>query len=483
MNCIGNLDWQAGFFLAIKSNSTVRKKHGKMSPVLMFREPYIKTQRELGVCRNWFTKEAWADVRKAFSSLSDAEKQSWKTAADAQNLSVQNSRNRTKKWLAVDADSVGGDPAASSSTTVSTAERNVAIPKPPILNAFLSFHDSNCLKHQTSCVGDFLYHLADRFSSAGATSGQVDPCPIGESNILSTLLSLRLRKIKLRDVMQVLSRTCEATAGAKSEHDIFPEKVTYAQHCQGICGTLNVDLIRCQSKIVESLNAMVVAKYKRPSDLVRDDLVLSFEMTISNKEVTQEFYLVTATAFQGGIQKPIQSYIKLHTKHTFKEDCLLELIPEAHVPSIRGKPWPSPVQRAYESSYGCCGAIESLSTIQLAAHLVEIAGEEANRMSITIRKCLYKDVSRSVLQFTGFAPDWQPLDLLKDVPVNKRRKQNQEENAASLGPSFASASSSSSAKAAGGFDMLIDFVSEDTTEQHWQNILHKLQFNQRLTQV
>ena len=306
----------------------------------------------MGICLDWISKEAWERVRVAFNSLTDDEKQAWQAAASSHNLKARAMNKSNTKWLAVGAGSVGSD-----SLAVSSSQSTVDFGHPQILNAGLSCHDPAALKEHTGCVGDFLKHLAERFSSAGSTLGQVSPWPIGESNILSALLSLRLRKIPLRDTVKSLKETCQATAGPKSDDDIFPEKVMYHQHCQGICGSLGFDLIRYQSKIVESLNYMAVSRYKRPADLVRDDLVLLFDVKLSNMEVTKEFYLVTATAFQGGIQKPVQSYIRLHPKHNFEEDGLLEFVPAAHVPSIRTNPWPSPIQRAYEGSYGCYGAI------------------------------------------------------------------------------------------------------------------------------
>ena len=429
-----------------KSASSLTKKS---SALHVFRSHYIQGQKAMGVKRDWVSKDSWGEIREEFNKLTADEQEKWKQAAKSHNACGKSSSN--SKWVAVRPEELGSDCLAVSSS--SGAESVKLDSDTTIVHAGLCFHDPRSLKLQTGTAGEFVRHLKDRFAAISLAS-QVNPWPIGESNILAALISLRMRGVRLKDTLKQLGKTLQATAGPKSnsEQDTFPKKVQYNQHCQGVCCSLAFDLIKSQTRIVEVLNK-VASSYKRPSDMIRDDLMFLFEIRISENQLVQEFYMVTAVAFRGGIQKAVQSYIKLQKAPGFDQTHVLELVPSAHVPSIRSKPWPSPIQRAYESDYGISGSIESLSTVQLAAHLVQV-GANGQKMDITVQKCLYQDMSRSAMKFLGVAIDWQPIRVFSDEHREAvGQPSSSSVGSGNLGPAGADTASD-------GFDMLDDFLQD-----------------------
>ena len=200
------------------------------------------------------------------------------------------------------------------------------------------------LKHHTATVDTFLKHLNDQQQRARQAKG-LNPWPLEQSHVLAALLALRLRGIRLRQSIKNLATTCETVAGPASPEDEFPEKVVYAGHCQGICCSTptGMRLVNLQTKIVKSLHGMA-RRYKKTADLVKDDLLIRITIYVglsSEKIKIVEHYFVTAPAFRGGVQEPIESYIKLAPSGgTF-----LRLEQTEHVDS--DVDWPEPLARAF----------------------------------------------------------------------------------------------------------------------------------------
>ena len=299
---------------------------------------------------------------------------------------------------------------------LSLAPHLLNLPHPRVLNTCLTSVDGQQLKNSMGSVGDFLRHLESNFKQACRQQG-VNPWPIGEESILSALLSLRHRGINLVSATKHMAKTCESTAGPKSKDDTFPKEVLYPQRCQGVCGALGLARISMQTKIIVSLNTLAATRYAKPTDMVKDDLLLSFTVTSHGLQEKMIFCLVTAVAFRGGVQKPTQSYVKLCPSDSFGADSLLHLVPLNFVEPKRH--WPSPFSSAFT------GAVETWSTSQLAAYLIG-TDDDCSQMTIVVQKHVYADISRVTLKVTGVANDWTPIEFDNhkafDAKVSRRAK-------------------------------------------------------------
>lgn len=219
------------------------RTHGKQSALHAFRDAFIASQKHTGVRRNWLSKDSWDLVKREFTSLSPEEQDEFKTAANMSNKHVNLKKKQQMPSQLVRAEQVAGGP-------IDVQNHVSAGPPPPsIVNAYLGSPNTQDLKHCMGSVGDFMRHLQDSFVKASEQSG-VNPWPIAEDSILSSLLSLKSRKIRLQDAAQTLKKTCEVTAGPKSDQYKFPDKVLYGQHCRGVCCATGFYRVRMQSHIV-----------------------------------------------------------------------------------------------------------------------------------------------------------------------------------------------------------------------------------------
>ena len=267
--------------------------------------------------------------------------------------------------------------------------------------------DPEAPKHYSSSVDGFFTHLRAEHDRC-SRRGDLDPWPLQPAHIVSALLSLRFRGIRLRDSIKHLAHTCETLAGPASPQDEFPKTVKYFGRCLGICcNERGVRAVRVQNRIVSELHAMA-RRYKKPSDLVKDDLLIRITIHTTGSPEIVEWYFVTAPAFRGGVQQPTESYVGLIV-------CgpnLLRLQQNTHVTS--DIEWPSPFERAFELGNG---SLVSLSTLQLAAHLVSLQEDDLSRRrlpsKVRIERAAFEDVTRSVVKVTGIvsASDWEPLTI------------------------------------------------------------------------
>ena len=317
-----------------------------------------------------------------------------------------------------------------------------------IRNACVSFACAD-MKQCTGSVSEFINHLDSSFDEISRQKG-LNPWPIGEESVLSSLLSLKSRKIPLRNAMESIRDTCEATAGPKSEQeqDVFPKTVFYPQRCRGICGASGFDRVKMQSNIIQSLESMASSRYAKPTDLVRDDLLLCITVSRLGIELSFDFFLVTAVAFRGGVQKPTQSYLKLWKSVDFEQDGRLQLVPSDFVqPTVEH---PSPFHTAFT------GALVTWPPHQLAASL--IGDHDCVQMSVTIRKHTYVDESRAALKVTGVADAWDPITFDNTNPFHAVRARKGAKAKAKAKPKCASAPRNSSS---GSVDMLNFFEDSD----------------------
>lgn len=155
----------------------------------------------------------------------------------------------------------------------------------------------------------------------------------------------------------------------------------------------------------------MAGKFKKPTDLVQEDLLLRFTVQLQGGTCVMEHYIVTAVAFQGGNQKPMQSYIKLDAANGNEDGLVLRLFSSPHVAPRNTEGWPSPIDRAETLQ---AGSLVSLSTTQLAAHLVQLdtgALDPQPPVEIGIQRCKYDDVSRSTIKVTGLVDDWEKITI------------------------------------------------------------------------
>ena len=143
----------------------------------------------------------------------------------------------------------------------------------------------------------------------------------------------------------------------------------------------------------------IVGQYRKPADALQQDLLYAIDVCIGD-DTFSEFYLVTAVAFRGGVQQASESYVRLHPSSS-EGETFLHLTTADYVQT--DKSWPGPIDRA------SCGTIKTLSTNQLAAHIVLIESDLSNGCTlgssrlpdkVTIQEFEFRDASRSVLLLT-----------------------------------------------------------------------------------
>ena len=396
------------------------RTHGKKSGLHQFREHFIASQKRLGVQRDWLSQEAWAIVKAEFHKLSPEETNLFKVAAQESNKSVNmKPLQKDSTWQLVDAKHAS---TASSSTAVACSLGSDSDPyQNQVLNTSFLSCDGQQLKQCMGSVFDLLQHLRTlQKNFATSPSSDLSPWPISEASILSALLGLKARGIRLRDAIKGLAKTCERTAGPRSDDpkDQFPKKVMYARNCQfGVCGCSGFDRVRLQSHLIMSLNNLAAFKYKKPNDMVLDDVLLSFTVTKPGATLLHDFFLVTAVAFKGGVQRPTQSYIKLRAGDSFEHDQFLELVPSNFIEAL--DPWPSPLNQAF------VGCLKTWSTAELAAYL--IGSEECFDLTVRIQKHQYVDMSRSVLKLVGIPEDWGTVDNVRYFDTKRVRQKQKPE--------------------------------------------------------
>ena len=163
-------------------------------------------------------------------------------------------------------------------------------------------------------------------------------------------------------------------------------------------------------------------KFSKPTELVQEDALLRFTVRLGGGASKTEHYILTAVAFQGGMQKAVQSYIKLADENAVEDDdgLVLRLFSIPHVANGNTEEWPNPINRADQLQ---AGSLLSLSTTQLAAHLVQLdcalgALDSKPPAEITIQRCKYDDLSRSTVRVTGIVDDWETITIAGNRDCN-----------------------------------------------------------------
>ena len=373
------------------TSSTGPSQSSRASAISIFRKQYIHSKMIAGERPvNWCSASAWKEVKESFNRLTEEQANHYKKLA----LCV-NSRRRLGKKLEGSSKHMEVRPSeiATTQLSVGTGDCLAALAHAPRVWNVLLF---TCEAFQDIDSFDgFKTVLADRLLRLGS-SKQLDPCPITEANVLSALMSLRCRGIQIRDAVTHLSRTCQFLAGPKTENE-FPKQVQYQRSCQGVCcNTFGFKFLQLQTGIVKVLHDLA-AGYKKPSDMVKQDVLLCFDIFVQGEAVYSEFYLVTAVAFRGGVQQPVESYTRLQVVRD-GDDVFLHLSASNNALSP-GTKWPHPIERAV-----AFGSIQTLSTVQLAAHIAKLNDDDSGLPhdcpphKVVIQEFDYRDCSRTVLQ-------------------------------------------------------------------------------------
>lgn len=216
----------------------------------------------------------------------------------------------------------------------------------------------------------------------------------------------------VKDVITHLSKTCQHIAGPKDSNDVFPAKVEYQRHCQGVCASRHgFAFVQLQNNLVQALHD-VAKRYQKPSQVVQDDILFRMEVVAGGTSHV-EHYLVTAVAFGGGPRKPIESYVKLDLVEN--DPGLLRLAVSPHISPIQTfkERLPTPIVRGSDLR---CGSLVSLSTTQLAANLVLMHRNDTLLNQdfvlpdrIVIQRWDYEDETRSILKLKNPSRDWAPV--------------------------------------------------------------------------
>ena len=423
-----------------------------------FRKIYMagNLDREL----NWVSKDAWQEVRAAFDGLSAEEKAGYTSLAKSINAG-----NFARKRARLNDSSA----AVPEQNRLELPQGSGSIES--VQHAGFAAMDSTQLEKASQSVDDFFSHLRGRFRDS--KSLDKSNWPLQESNVLQALLSLKTRKVTikilvvlglrasstvydydyttttttttyydyyyyyydyyflcsscvmsdaalLRTAVATLHRLAETVAGPENDEDNIQD-VFYDYPCPGMC--LQRTGLRAKQlflDLVKSLNA-IAGKFQTPRDLVNADVLLCF--FIKTEGICRErFALMASCAFQGGVQKPIQSYCLLQPLEQNQTAGNMRLVfaQEPHV--AQSVPWPQPICRGVDLQ---CGCLQTRSTSQLAAEIVQpagpdfIAGSAAVPDEVRIRKMLYRDVSRSVIEVTGADESW---DAMTVPPATSKRK-------------------------------------------------------------
>ena len=175
----------------------------KASALLVFRKAYISGQKKLGSeVKNWFSKDAWAEVKAAFASLPVETQASYQALADSCNTL----RAESAKTKAL-ADQFEFENSNSSGAAVKSAQSDLAICPVPAgpLNVLLGSLDFKELRDKMASLEEFVAHLAHQHQDLVSKCSKApvnNVWPIDESNILSSLMGIRCAKKSLVECTQ-----------------------------------------------------------------------------------------------------------------------------------------------------------------------------------------------------------------------------------------------------------------------------------------
>ncbi|CAE7268084.1 unnamed protein product [Symbiodinium sp. CCMP2592] len=356
--------------------------------------------------------ESWNIVKTEYAALAPANKAFWDAQA-ARAKSTARMVRQTEKAVAKEKAAAKaqqrqlGHDAISGS--VSATETRLKLPTAPgvpfIFNASICEADARRLTTQTSSVSRFFGHLTEKYEQATASEEEASMWPLTESNILSSLLSLKCRGKTLKDAVQQINKTSNAVAGPRSVDDRIPGKVKYFATCPGVC------LNSCESgalilyrKVVSTLNELCNG-FSSAAEAVRSDMLLRITSKSGARYSQDRYFLLASMAFQGGKQPRVQCYaqmdkVQMQPLHL----CLMK-----QAPVQQSVPWHEPMDRG---SRGNHGKIETCTAEQLVAKVIFIEEDwfaPVPAAEVVVRPLRFQDVSRSVVHVTGALPQQHRL--------------------------------------------------------------------------
>ena len=219
-----------------------KNTNAKDSPIGVFRRQYIASKGLAGVKQNWVNAASWEEVKTAFDDLAPGQRVHFQQLASCLNTKRCLAKRKPNTASGKEV-SVGVDDIHTASSKSIPAEAILKL-RPPALN--ISVASDFRVEHLSDCISDLEGGLV-RISR----SSTLDPWPISETAVFTSLLSLRCRGVHIKDAAKNLSRTCQFLAGPKSEE--FPDKVRYIRSCQHVCHACwGTDFVQLQAKVANA---------------------------------------------------------------------------------------------------------------------------------------------------------------------------------------------------------------------------------------
>ncbi|CAE7395126.1 unnamed protein product, partial [Symbiodinium sp. KB8] len=278
---------------ALVMDKTKRRAKGQ-SALELFRKDWLH-RRRMSEAINPATKAVWDEVRAGWRELPDEQKQVY-TAMAASSGEAAASQRRQNRGATSDA-TVG-----ERGTGLNLCKQYYHSCTPKLLNAvpFQQHLETPDLK---ALLSPFPKNEPPtcKFGKHGY--------PVSEASLSRIAEVQRQKGISARQAEHHFDQEIERMA-RPPDSDHFPERVIYESHCGCQCRhtgedrriALHINLLQSFLHIVKQLGS--------PMDVVRSDVLLSFEVLSSTKRhVVRQFAWVSAVSARAGALKPEQTFV------------------------------------------------------------------------------------------------------------------------------------------------------------------------------
>ena len=292
------------------------KQTGRLSTLHLFRRDYIAGQPN----RQWISKDGWAEVRAAFSTLS-ADRKAMYDREKQQNVEKEKHMRESVKKQSDEPILVvqpGGRGARGDTiqTRDDRKQQHLGIePKVSGLNrsahvlANLLPSDSEELKDTTTDLQK-MSRQTRSYATECNSSGGTNVWPVGETNVLSSLASSRAKGLTLQQATKSFADKCQVIAGPGPDEAPFPRSITIHGKCGALCQLEHSTLERLlHGKITDALQQSVA--FDKPTKVVQADVLIAAGIDCGGNRVMKYFF-ATSVSNKGGYNKPDAVHVMCH---------------------------------------------------------------------------------------------------------------------------------------------------------------------------
>lgn len=293
-------------------SSTTTARFSRLSALHLFRRDYIAGFQSTNTeKRNWFSADAWREVREVFASLPRERQQCYERERDhilerERCLPKPQKKNESTSVLLL----ATRRPASSQAQTeVQVPSQHLGCDEPlvsginasaPVLGNLMP-GDREKLQRATQDL-DSLSRVSRGCARECIESGDTTVWPVDESQILASLVSLRAKGKTLSNAASEFSDRCQTVAGPDPSQPAFPKTVEIHGQCGTLCQLEYSTADRLQhGQIVSALQQ--ACSFDKPTKAVQADVLIAACVEGGGSK-TLTYFFMTAISGKGGYIKP-----------------------------------------------------------------------------------------------------------------------------------------------------------------------------------